>query len=155
MLDLNTTLRSLTDLVSDIVSVNALSYPQRTSSYLGGLISANIAISILEFGDLAHADHPSSPGESRQNSKIYPFLESPEPLIDVIESEHEIKVIVCFVGVKKENVSVDVTKGAIEMEIRTHGQIHQKIIPCNVEPDSVLVTSTLNNSVMELVFKKI
>jgi HSP20 family protein len=89
----------------------------------------------------------STPNENKLTNK--------EPLVDVFESDDNIKLVALIPGIKKEDISTIVSNGFIEVRIRKGESEISRNIPCNVKPNQIVITSfTYNNSVLEIVFKK-
>lgn len=145
MINIDMTVNALNDVLGAADSVGSRSTKQQSS--VGGLLDARISISILGFDDLF--------SENLRRSKIYPGLGNEEPLVDIIKYNESVRVVVHFPGLKKEDVSYEIREGLIELGIKERGQIKHVAIPWDVKPSRVRVTSTHNNSVFELTFKKI
>jgi hypothetical protein len=78
-----------------------------------------------------------------------------QPLIDVFEGEHTVKVLVLLPGIRKEDVSVRVTGNTLTVEVRRGENVYVKELVCSSPPSSASVVSAVeNNSVVELVFNK-
>ena len=89
------------------------------------------------------------------NLPRYQIQREDEPLVDVIEDTNTLKVMALLPGVKKEDVSYDVVDGMIKLKITKGGKAFYKEIPCDVNPSKISVLSTtINNSVLEIIFKK-
>lgn len=87
--------------------------------------------------------------------KLYPWPER-DPLVDVIECGATVRVIVALPRIMAEDVWFSVRDGSITVEISKYGQIFRKEVPCRVRSESlVAIRSSLLNSVLEVVFKKI
>jgi HSP20 family molecular chaperone IbpA len=84
-----------------------------------------------------------------------PLTADHEPLIDVLETERDVKVLVSLPGVTKRDVRVSFRKGGIHIRITRGGRVIEREIPCSVRPEEVTVVSTVeNNSVIELRFSR-
>ncbi|OLD21996.1 MAG: hypothetical protein AUG16_03255 [Thaumarchaeota archaeon 13_1_20CM_2_39_20] len=89
------------------------------------------------------------------NLPRYQIQQEDEPLVDVIGDKNTLKVMALLPGVKKEDVSYDVVDGMIKLKITKGGKAFYKEIPCDVNPSKISVLSTtINNSVLEIIFKK-
>ncbi|CUR52297.1 protein of unknown function [Nitrosotalea devaniterrae] len=87
--------------------------------------------------------------------KLYPHHEKEDPLLDVIETEDQMRVIATLPGIKNEDVWFTVRNDTLTIEILTNGQILRKDITCNTKPERISIKSSkVNNSVLELVFDK-
>jgi HSP20 family molecular chaperone IbpA len=85
---------------------------------------------------------------------LRPTLEQ-DPLIDIFEDKKSLKIVALLPGIKKDEVSLNVGDGFVELEIRKGSQVYRKMIPCNVKPSNVSIKSTAyNNSILEMVFNK-
>ena len=77
------------------------------------------------------------------------------PLVDIIESPKNIKVVAFLPGIKIEDVSYIMENGILNIKITKRRTIYKKEIPCRDKIDEIVVkSSTLNNSVLELTFGK-
>lgn len=89
----------------------------------------------------------NTPNENKMTNK--------EPLVDVFESDENIKIIALIPGIKKEDIKTSINDGFIEIKIQKGDTLIHRNVPCNVKPKQVTITSfTYNNSVLEIVFKK-
>ena len=89
------------------------------------------------------------------NLPRYQIQQEDEPLVDVIGDKNTLKVMALLPGVKKEDVSYDVVDGMKKLKITKGGKAFYKEIPCDVNPSKISVLSTtINNSVLEIIFKK-
>jgi HSP20 family molecular chaperone IbpA len=95
--------------------------------------------------------------EDRLQNNFLPIrFDGIEPLIDVIETGNFIRVIVTLSRIKKEDVWYDMKKDILEIEINKNGRIFKKEIHCASKLRKSMVKSTaLNNSVLEITFAKI
>lgn len=96
---------------------------------------------IQEFGNTTN---PSSYQESRR-----------EPLTDVIEEEDRIRVVVELPGVEKEDILLDTTEDALDIEVDTpNRRFSRKLdLPCCVDPESA--RATYNNGVLEVCLDRV
>ena len=85
-----------------------------------------------------------------------PYIKSSnEPLIDVLDSPDNLKIVALLPGVRKEDISFNLKEGFIELVIKKGSQIYRKEIPCEVRPTKIITESVnYNNSILEIVFKK-
>ncbi len=87
--------------------------------------------------------------------KQYHVQEKKEPLIDIIENNNAIKVIATLPGIREEDVWFHIEKNVLIVEVTKYGKVYKKEIPCNVKADQISTrSSTLNNSILEIVFEK-
>jgi HSP20 family molecular chaperone IbpA len=95
----------------------------------------------------------------RDNLKVSPpspyIKSSNEPLIDVLDSPDNLKIVALLPGVRKEDISFNLKEGFVELVIKKDSQIYRKEIPCEVRPTKIITESVnYNNSILEIVFKK-
>jgi len=85
-----------------------------------------------------------------------PYIENGnEPIIDVLDSPDNLKIVALLPGVRKEDISFNLKEGFIELVIKKGSQIYRKEIPCEVRPTKIITESVnYNNSILEIVFKK-
>ncbi|TLX82811.1 MAG: Hsp20/alpha crystallin family protein [Thaumarchaeota archaeon] len=85
-----------------------------------------------------------------------PYIKSSnEPLIDVLDSPDNLKIVALLPGVRKEDISFNLKEGFIELVIKKGSQIYRKEIPCEIRPTKIITESVnYNNSILEIVFKK-
>lgn len=147
MVNIDPTLKALNDILSGMVSIDVSRRESNQQTSFGGLLDARINISIFGFDDLF---------ENPQRRKIHPRFNKTESLIDVIENKENVRIIAHFPGLKKEDIGFEVEDGAIHLRINENGRSRHASIPCDIRPDRVLLTSTTyNNSILEIIFKKI
>jgi len=98
------------------------------------------------------------PDELQNTQKVKPQnykSEDAVPLIDVIETKDEIRVIVILPNIRKDDVWADLKNNMLEVVVNKNGQVHRKEIPCDAKTENFFIKSTnLNNSVLEIVFAK-
>lgn len=134
-------IRELDGLVSSIISASATRSAERRMGIIG--IDVSLTISPLVF-----------PEPQQPEPQVQANHESAEPLIDVIEGKDTIRLIAALPGIRKEDVRYTVMKDFLEIEIFADC-VYRKRIPCTVRPEQVSVKSTtLNNSVLEIIFSK-
>lgn len=147
MINIDPTLKALNNILSGIVSIDVGRQVSNQHSSFGGLLDTRINISILGIDDLF---------ENSQRRKIYPQINKSESPIDIIEDKENLRVIAHFPGLKKEDIDFEVEDGSIQLKMNDNGIIRHETIPCDIKPNRVSITSTTyNNSVLEIVFKKI
>jgi HSP20 family protein len=80
--------------------------------------------------------------------------EKREPLIDIVNSGPEIRVIAELPGVSKEDVNVTVNEESVIISVDTESRKYYKELnlPCPVDPHSA--RSTYNNGVLEVTLPK-
>ncbi len=147
MINIDPTLKALNNILSGIVSIDVGRQVSNQHSSFGGLLDTRINISILGIDDLF---------ENSQRRKIFPQINQSESPIDIIEDKENLRVIAHFPGLKKEDIDFEVEDGSIQLKMNDNGIIRHETIPCDIKPNRVSITSTTyNNSVLEIVFKKI
>lgn len=99
--------------------------------------------------------HPLDDEISSKAQEKYLYNERKDPLIDVIETPKQIRVIATLPGIKNEDVWFDVKHGILTVEIIQYGQILKKQILCDTKPGQIIIKSSkVNNSVLEIIFDK-
>jgi len=78
-----------------------------------------------------------------------------EPLIDVLESDEQVRVIIGLPGVRKEDIRIEAQDRSLEVEVDAEERrFHEQIdLPCAVLPDSF--KATYKNGVLEISIKRI
>jgi HSP20 family protein len=75
--------------------------------------------------------------------------EKREPLVDVVSSDKEVRVIAEIPGVSKEQISVEVTESALTISVEGDRKYYKHLdLPGLVEPDKA--KSSYNNGVLEV-----
>lgn len=129
-----------------ILSVSSGKGNTRTRDRRTGLIGVDVSLKVrpLEL----EADPPLA------QPTAYHGVDAAEPLIDVLEDERSLRVIALLPGIRKEDVRYRFRDGFLELEI-FRDCTYRKEIPCSAQPEQISVKSTtLNNSVLEVVFAK-
>jgi len=149
--DIGILLNELTSVIGDVsVSYGSMKDKlPRDSSYginiLG--ISLNLSTKTIFLDD-----------SLRKNLKVShpsPLIEYNEPLIDILDSPDNLKIVVLLPSVRKEDISFDLKEGFVELVIKKGDQIYRKEIRCKVRPTEIMTKSAnYNNSILEIVFKK-
>ena len=77
-----------------------------------------------------------------------------EPLVDVLESEDDIKVVAELPGVAKEDINLSGTKAGLTISVKTPGRKYYKELqfPCEVDLEDA--KSTYKNGVLEVTLRK-
>jgi HSP20 family molecular chaperone IbpA len=148
MTDIDILLKDLNDFVKNVINIK----PQRNP--YSNNISLPISLINLSVNLTTHSLEESISNEV-QEKKLYRNHERNDPVVDVIENKDQIRIIVMLPGIKNEDVWFDIKQGILTVEIIKYGQILKKEIQCNTKPGQVFIkSSTVNNSVLELVFDK-
>jgi len=149
MADIDVIIKDLNDLVENLISIK----PKR-NPYANNVIPSTSLINVSV--NLTMHSLEDSISNEIQEKKLYRNHERHDPLIDVIENKDQIRVIVTLPGIKSEDVWFDIKHGILTVEIIKYGQVLKKQISCNTKPGQVSIkSSTVNNSVLELVFDKL
>jgi HSP20 family protein len=79
-----------------------------------------------------------------------PLDDAPEPLVDVIESETDIKVVAEIPGVSKEDISLSVAEDTLDIDVNTAARVFHKTValPVKVLPD--VSKAAYRNGVLEV-----
>lgn len=144
MADIDVLVKDLNDLISHVLSASAKN--SRTNViYPSSLINVSFNV----------RSHPLDDEISSKAQEKYLYNERKDPLIDVIETPKQIRVIATLPGIKNEDVWFDVKHGILTVEIIQYGQILKKQILCDTKPGQILIKSSkVNNSVLEIIFDK-
>lgn len=144
MADIDVLVKDLNDLISHVLSASAKN--SRTNViYPSSLINVSFNV----------RSHPLDDEISSKAQEKYLYNERKDPLIDVIETPKQIRVIATLPGIKNEDVWFDVKHGILTVEIIQYGQILKKQILCDTKPGQIIIKSSkVNNSVLEIIFDK-
>ncbi len=77
-----------------------------------------------------------------------------EPLVDVISSGDEIKVIAELPGVNREEIKVSATENTVTIQADTPERKYRKDIELPDEVDPPSAKSTYKNGILEIIFKR-
>jgi hypothetical protein len=144
MTDIDVLVKDLNDLISHVLSASAKN-PRTNAIYPSSLINVSFNVQ----------SHPLDEEISSKAQEKYLYNERKDPLIDVIETPKQIRVIATLPGIKNEDVWFDVKHGILTVEIIQYGQILKKQILCDTKPGQILIKSSkVNNSVLEIIFDK-
>jgi len=153
--DIDTLLNKLKNAVVNIsvsgpgmVDKNHYGNPSRYEMDALGIISVKLSTKISSLDDWI--------GNNLKVNPPSPYIESSnEPLIDVLDSPDNLKIVALLPGVRKEDISFNLKEGFVELVIKKGNQIYRKEIPCEVRPTKIITESVnYNNSILEIVFKK-
>ena len=149
MTDIDVLIKDLNDLVKNVISIKPTRNHSSNNVFLPTSL-VNISLNLT-----THSLEESISNEV-QEKKLYRNHERNDPVVDVIENKDQIRVIVMLPGIKNEDVWFDIKHGILTVEIIKYGQVLKKEIQCNAKPGQVSIkSSTVNNSVLELVFDKV
>jgi HSP20 family protein len=77
-----------------------------------------------------------------------------EPLVDMITSDKEIKVVVELPGVNKENIKVNSYDNSVEISANTSDRKYRRIVDLPPEADTQVAKCNYKNGILEIVFNK-
>ncbi|MFQ5969265.1 MAG: archaeal heat shock protein Hsp20 [Nitrososphaerales archaeon] len=100
---------------------------------------------IREFGNVKPSLAPGS---------RFALKDEREPLVDVMSSADEIKVIVELPGVKKEDIKVSATENNVVIQADTSERKYRKETELPDEVDPASAKSTYKNGILEITFKR-
>ncbi len=144
--DIDILIKDLNDLIANVQSVNTKQNPYTNNVSKPSFLSISFDI----------ISHPLDEIVSSKAQEKFLYNERKDPLIDVIETQDQIRVIATLPGIKNEDVWFDLKHGILTVEIIQYGQILKKQIKCDTEPGQILIKSSkVNNSVLEIIFDKV
>ncbi len=78
-----------------------------------------------------------------------------EPLIDVIESDNQVRVIIELPGVEKSDIKINAHERSLDIEVdKEVKKFHERIdLPCGILPESV--KASYKNGVLEISMKRV
>ena len=120
-------------------------------------------------GELSEGDDPLIYGLSMRRrpdgrpifrelgNAVAPDEEAPggrEPLIDIMETEDEVRVIMELPGVDKEDIRIEAFERSLELEVDSEHRRFTKLLelPCDVATDSA--RANCKNGVLEVVLRR-
>lgn len=131
--------KTITEIFAALEQRKPITISQKKSS-MGLDITTNISIS------LGLLEYLGTPKYEKLNEG---------PPIDVIESEHDVKIIAIISGIRKEDIQTTVHSDSIEMQIKKENQLFHRKIFCNTKLNNLVIRSlNYNNSVLEIIFDK-
>ncbi|HLE34382.1 MAG TPA: Hsp20/alpha crystallin family protein, partial [Nitrososphaerales archaeon] len=77
-----------------------------------------------------------------------------EPLVDVMSSGDEVKVIAELPGVSKEEIKISATENTVTIQTDTAEKKYRKDIDLPDEVDPTSAKSTYKNGMLEITFKR-
>jgi len=77
-----------------------------------------------------------------------------EPLIDVTTTDKEVRVVVEMPGISKDNIKVNAYDSTVEVKSEDPQRKYHRTIEVPPETDIETATSTYNNGILEITFKK-
>ena len=104
---------------------------------------------VREFGNV------KSPLRGERGFFSTPMISSErEPLADVTTTDKEVKVAVEMPGVSKQNIKINAYDNSIEVTSTGTDRKYHEVIEIPPETDIETATSTYNNGILEIAFKK-
>lgn len=103
---------------------------------------------VREFGNV------KSPFSSRGFSTRPLISSERQPLADVTTTDKEVKVVVEIPGVSKENIKINVYDSSVEVTTTGTERKYHEVVEIPPETDIETATSTYNNGILEIIFKK-
>jgi len=104
---------------------------------------------IREFGNL-------SPAARRKPwEPPFSFKEEREPLVDIVETDSEVKVLAELPGVEKDEIKLHLTQNTLTINVDTDERKYHKKLELPAEVDLKSARSTYRNGVLEVTFRKI
>jgi len=89
-------------------------------------------------------------GEEQQ-----PLDEAPEPLVDVIESEKDVKVVAEIPGVSKEDIGLAVSEDSLDIDVNTAALTFHKSVPLPVKVKPDVSKAAYRNGVLEVTLARL
>jgi HSP20 family protein len=77
-----------------------------------------------------------------------------EPLMDVITTDKEIKVVVEMPGITKDKISINIKDNILEVKGEGPPRTYHRTIEIPTDTDIETAKSTYNNGILEITFKK-
>jgi HSP20 family protein len=77
-----------------------------------------------------------------------------EPLVDMITSDKEIKVVVELPGVNKENIKVNSYDNSVEISANTSERKYRRTVDLPPDADAQVAKCNYKNGILEIVFNK-
>jgi HSP20 family protein len=77
-----------------------------------------------------------------------------EPLVDVTTTDNEIRVVVEMPRISKENIKINAYDNTVEVKSQDPRRKYHRTVEIPPETDIETATSTYNNGILEITFKK-
>ncbi len=91
----------------------------------------------------------------RTLDEIRSALQVKEPIVDVFEDQHNIRIVLELPGLKEEDVRINYSNNILRIEVFKAGIVHTKEIPCQHAVEKIQASTVKeNNSVVELTLRK-
>ncbi len=107
---------------------------------------------IREFGNVKPSRKPEAFGFTRPSIAI---KEEREPLVDVISTDGEIKVVAELPGVEKEDIRLHGTEDALTISVDTQNRRYFKEVEMPLKIDPKKAKTSYKNGVLEVTISKI
>jgi HSP20 family protein len=98
---------------------------------------------VREFGNVKRSEDP-----------LKGITDKREPLVDVVESDKQVRIIAEIPGAKKEDIEMQVRERTLTISVDTNGRKYRKELQL---PESAIVEgakSNFNNGILEITFQK-
>ncbi|UCC33223.1 MAG: Hsp20/alpha crystallin family protein [Candidatus Bathyarchaeota archaeon] len=92
--------------------------------------------------------------ETRMGKPQVNIREQREPLVDVMETNNEVKVVAELPGVEKEDIKLHGTENTFTISVNTPRRKYYKEVPTPVKIDLKKAKSTYKNGVLEVIVPK-
>lgn len=109
---------------------------------------------VREFGNVKPLGSSTSSSEWRITPAGPQITAEREPLVDMITSDKEVKVVVELPGVNKENIKVNSYDNSVEISANTSDRKYRRIVDLPPEADTQVAKCNYKNGILEIVFNK-
>jgi len=109
---------------------------------------------VREFGNVKSLGNSGSEGEWRITPAGPQITAEREPLVDMITSDKEVKVVVELPGVNKENIKVNSYDNSVEISADTADRKYRRIVDLPPEADTQVAKCNYKNGILEIIFNK-
>jgi HSP20 family protein len=107
---------------------------------------------IREFGNVKPSSEPEACG---LNQPCIDVKQEREPLVDIVDTDSEIKVIVELPGVAKEEIKLSGTEDTLTISVENHQRKYYKEIDIPAKIDPKKAKSSYKNGVLEVTLPKV
>ena len=107
---------------------------------------------IREFGNVKPSSEPETCG---LNQPCIDVKQEREPLVDIVDTDSEIKVIVELPGVAKEEIKLSGTEDTLTISVDNHQRKYYKEIEIPAKIDPKKAKSSYKNGVLEVTLPKV
>jgi HSP20 family protein len=109
---------------------------------------------VAQFGNVKSLGSSGGEGEWRITPAGPQITAEREPLVDMITSDKELKVVVELPGVNKENIKVNSFDNSVEISANTSDRKYRRIVDLPLEVDTQVAKCNYKNGILEIVFNK-